>query len=66
MSVKRKLARPGAAAVTGRAGDILNGMLGIDCKVPQTDIVAVGRERFPQNSLTDSVAAQTLPGAFDP
>jgi hypothetical protein len=46
---------PTREALTGRAGDILNGMIGIDCKVPQTDIIQVGRERFPDGSLSGSV-----------
>jgi hypothetical protein len=49
---------PAREALTGRAGDILNGMIGIDCKVPETHIVEVGRERIPDGALSPSVVGK--------
>jgi hypothetical protein len=49
---------PAREALTGRAADLLGGMMGIDLGVPQTHIVQIDRERFPEGSLTDAVKQQ--------
>jgi hypothetical protein len=46
---------PAREALTGRAADILNGMTGIDFKVPDTHIVKVERKRFEGVPLAASV-----------
>jgi hypothetical protein len=45
---------PAREAMTGRAAEVLNGMTGIDFKVPETHIVSVPRERFPDGVLANT------------
>jgi hypothetical protein len=46
---------PAREALTSRAADVLQGMTGIDFKVPETHIVSVERQRFDGVKLSDEV-----------
>ncbi len=46
-----KGAEPAREALTGRAADMLKGMTGLDFAMPETHVIAVGKDKFAEGSL---------------
>lgn len=50
-------------AMTGRIGDLLNGMTGLDFGVPETNVVAIGRDKVPGSEGNEDLDGFDNPGS---